>query len=58
MSGDLEFVDYTTMQLNGNDYDYFEEQNREISNTYTSTYNARLGAELNLSPIVFTCGLC
>ena len=56
LSGDLEFVDYTAMQLNGNDYDYFEEQNREIANTYTSTYNARLGAELNLSPIVLRAG--
>ena len=56
LSGDVEFVDYTTMQLNGNDYDYFEEQNQEIANTYTSTYNTRLGAELNLSPIVFRAG--
>ena len=56
LSGDLEFVDYSSMELNGNDYDYFEEQNQEISNTYTSTYNARLGAELNLSPIVFRAG--
>ena len=56
LSGDLEFVDYTMMQLNGNDYDYFQEQNQEISNIYTSTYNTRLGFELNLSPIVFRTG--
>lgn len=56
LSGDLEFLDYTTMQLNGNDYDYFEDQNQEIINTYTSTYNARLGAELNFDPIVFRAG--
>ena len=58
LSGDLEFIDYTTMQLNGDDYDYFEEQNQEIANTYTSTYNARLGAELNLITNCFTCWLC
>lgn len=56
LSGDIEFIDYTTMQLNGNDYDYFEEQNQVIANTYTSTYNARLGVELNLSPIVLRAG--
>ena len=56
LSGDLEFVDYTMMQLNGNDYDYFQEQNQEISNTYTSSYNTRFGIELNLSPIVFRSG--
>ncbi len=56
LSGDIEFIDYTTMQLNGNDYDYFEEENQEIANIYTSTYNARLGAELNLSPIVLRAG--
>ena len=56
LSGDVEFVDYTTMQLNGKNYDYFEDQNQEIDNTYTSTYNARVGAELNLSPIVFRAG--
>lgn len=56
LSGDVEFVDYTTMSMNGNDRDYFDGVNNEIANGFTSTYNTRFGAELNLAPIVLRAG--
>lgn len=56
LSADIEFVDYSTMQLNGDDYDYFTNQENIISNNYTDVVNTRLGAELNLSPILIRGG--
>lgn len=56
LSGDVEFIDYTTMSMNGEDRAYFEGVNNTISNGFISTYNTRLGAELNLAPIVLRAG--
>ena len=56
LSGDLEYVDYATMSLDGNDFDYFNNQQNIIENNYTSVVNARFGAELNLSPFVIRAG--
>ena len=56
LSGDLEYVDYATMILDGNDFDYFNNQQNIIENNYTSVVNARFGAELNLSPFVIRAG--
>lgn len=56
LSGDLEFIDYSSMRLDGEDYNYFDQENQKISNVYSNTYNTRLGLELNLSPIVLRAG--
>lgn len=56
LSADVEFVDYSTMQLNGDDYDYFNNQENIISNSYTDVVNTRIGAELNLSPVLIRGG--
>jgi hypothetical protein len=56
LSADLEFVDYSTMKLEGNDFDYFNKQDEIISKNYTEVVNTRLGAELNLNPIILRGG--
>ena len=56
LSGDSEFIDYSSMRLDGEDYNYFDQENQKISNVYVNTYNTRLGLELNLSPIVLRAG--
>jgi hypothetical protein len=57
LSADLEYLDYGTMQLSGDrmDYEYFDAENEAIT-TYTASYNTRLGAELNLTPIILRAG--
>ena len=56
LSGDLEYVDYVTMGIDGDDFDYFNNQQNIIESNYTSVVNARFGAELNLSPFVIRAG--
>ena len=56
LSADVELVDYSTMKIDGDDYDYFNEQNNIITSNYTSVVNSRIGAELNLSPFVLRGG--
>jgi len=56
LSADVEFVDYSTMKLEGNDLDYFSSQEDIINNHYTDVVNTRIGAELNLSPIIIRGG--
>ncbi|MEC8273748.1 MAG: hypothetical protein VXZ76_02790 [Bacteroidota bacterium] len=56
LSGDIEYVDYATMNIDGDDFDYFNNQQNIIESNYTSLVNARFGAELNLSPFVVRAG--
>ena len=56
ISADLEFVDYSTMKMDGDDYEYFNDQETIIASSYTSVVNSRIGAELNLSPFVIRGG--
>jgi len=56
LSADVEFIDYSTMQLNGDAYDYFNNQEAVISNSYKDVVNTRFGAELNLSPLLIRGG--
>lgn len=56
LSADLEFVDYTSMQLSDMGSMSFEAENEEIKTLYTNTFNGRFGAELNLSPFVIRGG--
>jgi hypothetical protein len=56
LSGDIEYVDYATMSIDGDDFDYFNNQQNIIESNYTSVVNARFGAELNLSPFVIRAG--
>ena len=55
-SGDLEWIDYSSMNLKGSDVDYFNSQNNFINQRYRSTYNSKLGVEINLSPILLRAG--
>ena len=52
LSGDIEYVDYATMSIDGDNFDYFNNQQNIIESNYTSVVNARFGAELNLSPLL------
>ena len=45
LSGDIEYVDYATMSIDGDDFDYFNNQQNIIESNYTSVVNAVL--ELN-----------
>ena len=56
LSADIEFVDYSNMDIDGSDFEYFNDQNDIIASSYTNVVNSRLGAELNLSPFVFRGG--
>ena len=56
LSTDIEWVDYSTMKIDGNDFDYFNNQENIIDNNYTSVVNSRFGAELNLSPFFIRGG--
>tara|TARA_B100001063_G_scaffold230867_1_gene244391 strand:+ start:9 stop:803 length:795 start_codon:yes stop_codon:yes gene_type:complete len=56
LSADLEYVDYSTMKIDGDDFDYFNNQQNIIDANYTSVVNGRFGAELNLSPFVLRAG--
>lgn len=56
LSGDLEYVDYSTMKIDGDNFNYFNDQQNIIDANYTSVVNGRFGAELNLSPFVFRAG--
>lgn len=55
ISVDYEYVDYSTARLNGNDYDFFDE-NQEVSNRYKATSNLRLGGEYHIGPVFFRAG--
>ncbi len=50
VSGDVEFVDYSTSQLKSNDFSVTEDNNA-ISDIYQSVVNYRLGAELRYEAI-------
>jgi hypothetical protein len=56
LSADLEYVDYSTMNIDGDDFDYFNNQQNIIEGNYTSVVNGRFGAELNISPFVIRAG--
>jgi len=44
------------MNLKGSDVDYFNSQNNFINQRYRSTYNSKLGIEINLLPILLRAG--
>ncbi len=56
LSGDIEYVDYATMSIDGDDFDYFYNQQNIIESNYSSVVNSRFGAELNLSTFVIRAG--
>src|SRR5690606_6828735 len=50
ISGDIEYMDYSSMHFSSkNDKGLEESNNRDIRNTYTSAVNFRLGAEYRLN---------
>jgi long-subunit fatty acid transport protein len=55
ISGDLEYINYSSGKLKANDYAFFDE-NAEIRDKYKPTLNIRAGAELLLQPISFRVG--
>jgi hypothetical protein len=48
LSGDFEYLDYSTMKLNSEDWGY-DSENDYIESAYDEAYNFRLGAEWRLS---------
>lgn len=60
ITGDIEFVDYSSMELQTKGYDNpneFVEDNRYIVNNYTNAVNYRVGAEIKAaSPIMLRGG--
>lgn len=47
VSGEIEYLDYSNMNISAVDY-YFVEENQNIKNIYDKAVNARLGAEVKL----------
>ena len=47
ISADFEYIDYTSTTLRAGDYGFYDE-NKAIDNSFTSAYNAKVGAEVNL----------
>ena len=52
---DYEFVDYSTSNLQAQDYD-FDNENSNIKHYYRATHTIRIGGELNLTPVAFRLG--
>ncbi len=52
---DYEFVDYSTSNLQAQDYD-FDGENSNIKHYYRGTHTLRIGGELNLTPVAFRLG--
>jgi len=55
ISLDYEYVDYASARLNGNDYDFFDE-NQAVSNRYKAANNIRLGGEFHMGPLFLRGG--
>lgn len=55
VSADIEFVDYSSANLESNDFST-DADNTTIKNLYRSTTNFRLGGELRLQPILLRAG--
>jgi long-subunit fatty acid transport protein len=47
VSGEIEYLNYSNMNISANDY-YFGEENQNIKNIYDGAVNARLGAEVKM----------
>jgi hypothetical protein len=52
---DYEYVDYSTSNLQAQDYD-FDGENSNIKHYYRGTHTIRIGGELNLTPVAFRLG--
>lgn len=51
ISGDYEFVDYTTARIKSDGFNFFDENNA-IRNSFKPASNVRLGAELRVTPAI------
>ncbi len=47
ISGEVEYIDYSTMNMSASDY-FFEEENSNIKSKYKGAFNAKLGVEFRL----------
>ncbi|AYL94189.1 OmpP1/FadL family transporter [Mucilaginibacter celer] len=56
ISGDVEYIDYTTTHLSSNDSYTADEDNATIKSLYRSTVNLHLGAEVNVNSLVYLRG--
>jgi hypothetical protein len=56
LSGDVEYIDYSSGTLDAHDY-RFNEENEQVRKKYQSTLNIKTGAEIRLRPISFRAGL-
>jgi hypothetical protein len=55
LSGDLEYVDYTSMRIR-NSEDNFDEENNTIRESFRETFNLKAGAEVRLGSYYFRGG--
>lgn len=55
LSGDLEYIDYSTMRMKGKDYD-LSDQNELIREIYDNNINLKTGAEMRLASIYLRGG--
>jgi hypothetical protein len=56
ISGDVEYIDYTTTKITGNNYNTQDNDNLEIKTLYKSAVNARLGAEARINSMFLLRG--
>ncbi|QTE37139.1 hypothetical protein J3L18_29200 [Mucilaginibacter gossypii] len=56
ISGDVEYIDYTTTHLSTNDSYTADGDNSDIKSLYRSTVNLHVGAEVNVNSLVYLRG--
>jgi len=57
ITGDVEYVDYSSINFSSSDYDLDRKTNRDIRDLYQGAVNFKLGGELKLSPVTLRAGL-
>jgi len=55
ISADIEFIDYSSAEINSNEFPTFAD-NETIENIYESSVNFRVGGEYRLNPLYFRAG--
>lgn len=55
LTADYEVIDYTFSRMSSHSYS-FDDENKNIAELYTKTSNIRLGAEMNVKPLILRTG--
>ncbi len=56
LTGDLEYVDYSSIKFGNSDYDLERSTTRDIRDRYKAAVNYKLGGELKLNPVSLRIG--